>query len=269
TFIVDKNTVRNNRLEVRGSWKNESLYFSLLIICYFLINIAGKSVRVAAKVYNRYDFPPHFIFGSGTSSYQVEGAAFEDGRKASIFDTFAHSGRFGDGNGDIAADQYHMYKEDVQLMAETGLDAYRFSISWSRLIPDGRGPINPKGVEYYNNLINELISYGIQPHVTLLHLDTPQALEDEYGGFRDQRIVYVLSFPYLCSDLFCCKASDIDAADCPNSEDFTAYADVCFREFGDRVQYWTTINEANIFVLGGYDTGDSPPGRCSPSIRSY
>uniref|UniRef100_A0A803L9V3 Uncharacterized protein n=1 Tax=Chenopodium quinoa TaxID=63459 RepID=A0A803L9V3_CHEQI len=200
---------------------------------------------------------------------KVEGAAFEDGRKASIFDTFAHSGRFGDATADVAADQYHKYKEDVQLMVETGLDAYRFSISWSRLIPDGRGPVNPKGVEYYNNLINELVSHGIQPHVTLLHLDTPQALEDEYGGFIDQRIVYVLSFPHLCSNIFCCKASDIDAADCPNSDDFTAYADVCFREFGDRVQYWTTINEANIFVLGGYDTGDSPPGRCSPTNRSY
>ncbi|XP_021775385.1 putative beta-glucosidase 5 [Chenopodium quinoa] len=221
--------------------KRISLYFSLLQICYLLIYLAGKSVGVAAKVYNRYDFPPHFIFGAGTSSYQVEGAAFEDGRKASIFDAFAHSGRFDDTNGDVAADQYHKYKEDVQLMAETGLDAYHFSISWSRLIPDGRGPVNPEGVEYYNNLINELVSHGIQPHVTLLHLDTPQVLEDEYGGFISPRII----------------------------EDFTAYADVCFREFGDRVPYWTTINEANIFVMGGYDTGDSPPGRCSPSIRSY
>ncbi|XP_021763663.1 beta-glucosidase 11-like [Chenopodium quinoa] len=120
-------------------------------------------------------------------------------------------------------------------MAETGLEAYRFSISWSRLIPDGRGRVNPKGLEYYNNLINELINHGIQPHVTLMHLDTPQALEDEYGGFINVRII----------------------------EDFTAYADLCFREFGDRVLYWTTINEANIFVLGGYDIGNSPPGRCS------
>uniref|UniRef100_A0A803L9V0 Uncharacterized protein n=1 Tax=Chenopodium quinoa TaxID=63459 RepID=A0A803L9V0_CHEQI len=125
--------------------------------------------------------------------------------------------------------------KDAELMAETGLEAYRFSISWSRLIPDGRGRVNPKGLEYYNNLINELINHGIQPHVTLMHLDTPQALEDEYGGFINVRII----------------------------EDFTAYADLCFREFGDRVLYWTTINEANIFVLGGYDIGNSPPGRCS------
>ncbi|KNA07563.1 hypothetical protein SOVF_170640, partial [Spinacia oleracea] len=125
--------------------------------------------------------------------------------------------------------------KDVELMAETGLDAYRFSISWSRLIPDGRGIVNPKGLEYYNNLIDELISHGIQPHATLMHLDTPQVLEDEYGGFLSARII----------------------------EDFTAYADVCFKEFGDRVVYWTTINEPNIFALGGYDNGASPPGRCS------
>ncbi|KAL2945375.1 Cyanidin 3-O-glucoside 5-O-glucosyltransferase [Bienertia sinuspersici] len=116
-------------------------------------------------------------------------------------------------------------KEDVQLMVETGLDAYRFSISWSRLIPNGRGPINPKGLRYYNNLINELIIHGIEPHVTLVHSDVPQILEDEYGSFLDPRII----------------------------DDFTAYADVCFREFGDRVRYWTTFNEPNIYVFGGYD----------------
>ncbi|KAL2945381.1 Beta-glucosidase 22 [Bienertia sinuspersici] len=121
-------------------------------------------------------------------------------------------------------------------MVETGLDAYRFSISWSRLIPDGRGPINPKGLRYYNNLINELIIHGIEPHVTLSHSDIPQILEDEYGGFLDPRII----------------------------DDFTAYVDVCFREFGDRVRYWTTFNEANIFVYGGYDIGNTPPSRCSP-----
>ncbi|XP_056686956.1 beta-glucosidase 22 isoform X2 [Spinacia oleracea] len=126
-------------------------------------------------------------------------------------------------------------REDVQLMVETGLDAYRFSISWSRLIPNGRGPVNPKGLRYYNNLINELISHGIEPHVTLTHTDTPQVLEDEYGSFLNPKII----------------------------EDFISYVDVCFREFGDRVRYWTTFNEANIFVIGGYDVGITPPSRCS------
>ncbi|KAH9604719.1 hypothetical protein KSS87_002911 [Heliosperma pusillum] len=165
---------------------------------------------------------------------KVEGAAFEDGRTPSIFDTFTQSSS-NPGNGNVTSDQYHKYKEDVELMAETGLDAYRFSISWSRLIPNGRGPVNPKGLEYYNNLINALISKGIQPHVTLIHSDTPQALEDEYKGFLSPRII----------------------------EDFVAYADVCFREFGDRVLHWTTINEANVFIFGGYDAGNLPPSRCS------
>ncbi|CAN6468121.1 unnamed protein product [Victoria cruziana] len=138
-------------------------------------------------------------------------------------------------NFDIAADQYHRYKEDVKLMSDMGLDAYRFSISWSRVLPEGRGAINPKGLQYYNNLINELISYGIEPHATLHHLDIPQALEDEYMGWLSQKIV----------------------------EDFREYADVCFREFGDRVKYWSTLNEPNIVSLGGYDQGSIPPERCS------
>ncbi|KDO67904.1 hypothetical protein CISIN_1g0095581mg, partial [Citrus sinensis] len=146
------------------------------------------SSALTAVEYTKNDFPPGFIFGSGTSAYQVEGAANEDGRTPSIWDTFAHAGNVL-GNGDIACDEYHKYKEDVKLMAKTGLDAYRFSISWSRLIPNGRGPVNPKGLQYYNNLINELISYGIQPHVTLHHSDLPQALEDEYGGWINRMIV--------------------------------------------------------------------------------
>ncbi|CAI9105437.1 OLC1v1004362C1 [Oldenlandia corymbosa var. corymbosa] len=184
--------------------------------------------------YVRTDFPPDFVFGCGTSAYQVEGAAFEDGRTPSIWDTFAHSHPEG-GNGDVACDGYHKYKEDIKLMAEMGLEAYRFSISWSRLLPNGRGPVNPKGLAYYNNLINELISHGIKPYVTLYHIDTPQVLEDEYGGWLSRKIV----------------------------KDFAAYADVCFKEFGDRVLHWTTLNEPNIFALGGYDSNQMPPGRCS------
>ncbi|KAK2403618.1 beta glucosidase [Trifolium repens] len=186
--------------------------------------------------YSRYDFPDEFIFGSGTSAYQVEGAANEDGRTPSIWDTFAYAGFTHGGNGDVACDAYHKYKEDVQLMVETGLDAYRFSISWSRLIPNGRGAVNPEGLEYYNNLINELINNGIEPHVTLHNYDLPQALEDEYGGWLSRDVI----------------------------KDFANYADVCFREFGDRVKYWTTVNEPNIFSLGSYDQGITPPQRCSP-----
>ncbi|KAL3717602.1 hypothetical protein ACJRO7_009097 [Eucalyptus globulus] len=205
----------------------------------FLLILAVQSALPAvfgADTYSRYDFPPGFVFGSGTSAYQVEGAANEDGRTPSVWDAFAHAGFMNGATGDVACDGYHKYKEDVQLMAETGLDAYRFSISWSRLIPHGRGPVNPKGLQYYNNLINELIKSGIQPHITLYHFDLPQELEDEYGGWVSRKII----------------------------EDFTAYADVCFREFGDRVQYWSTVNEPNIFAIGGYDQGIAPPRRCSP-----
>uniref|UniRef100_A0A7N2LUS6 Uncharacterized protein n=1 Tax=Quercus lobata TaxID=97700 RepID=A0A7N2LUS6_QUELO len=186
--------------------------------------------------FSRDDFPPDFVFGSGTSAYQVEGAANEDGREPSIWDSFSHSGKMHGDNGDIACDQYHKYKDDVQLMVDTGLEAYRFSISWSRLIPNGRGPVNPKGLQYYNNLINELSSNGIQPHVTLHHSDFPQALEDKYGGWLSREMV----------------------------KDFTAYADVCFRNFGDRVLHWSTMNEANVFVMAGYESGFLPPEHCSP-----
>ncbi|KAJ7972962.1 putative Beta-glucosidase [Quillaja saponaria] len=210
---------------------------TFLSLSCLLISLLHLSTGVSSvNEFSRDDFPPGFVFGSGTSAYQVEGAANEDGRTPSIWDTFAHAVYAHEHNVDVAADEYHKYKEDVQLMVETGLDAYKFSISWSRLIPNGRGPVNPKGLQYYNNLINELIRHGIQPHVTMNHFDHPQALEDEYGGWVSRNII----------------------------RDFTAYADVCFREFGDRVLYWTTVNEPNVFALGGYDSGEEPPQRCSP-----
>uniref|UniRef100_A0A452YYF9 Uncharacterized protein n=1 Tax=Aegilops tauschii subsp. strangulata TaxID=200361 RepID=A0A452YYF9_AEGTS len=117
----------------------------------------GGATAAGALNFTRADFPGDFVFGAGTSAYQYEGATDEDGRSPSIWDTFTHAaGRMPDkSTGDLGADGYHRYKEDVELMSDTGLEAYRFSISWSRLIPRGRGPINPKGLEYYNNLINE------------------------------------------------------------------------------------------------------------------
>ncbi|PIA35577.1 hypothetical protein AQUCO_03500146v1 [Aquilegia coerulea] len=185
--------------------------------------------------FSRLDFPPDFVFGAGSSAYQVEGAAAEDGRKPSMWDTFVHAGKaYGNGTGDIAADQYHKYKEDVKLMHEMGLDAYRFSISWSRVIPDGHGAVNPKGLNYYHNLINELVSYGIEPHVTLSHFDIPQALQDDYKGFESPKFI----------------------------KDFTAYADLCFKEYGDRVKNWITFNEPNIVGYGF--TSCSNPINCEP-----
>ncbi|XP_023634159.1 beta-glucosidase 10 [Capsella rubella] len=188
--------------------------------------------------FTRSNFPDDFLFGAASSAYQWEGAVNEDGRTPSIWDTFAHSSNRG--NGDITSDGYHKYKEDVKLMAEMGLESFRFSISWSRLIPNGRGLINPKGLLFYKNLIKELKTHGIEPHVTIYHYDHPQSLEDEYGGWLNGKII----------------------------EDFTAYADVCFREFGEDVKLWTTINEATIFAIGSYGQGITPPGRCSPNACS-
>ncbi|XP_023637803.1 beta-glucosidase 8 isoform X2 [Capsella rubella] len=126
--------------------------------------------------------------------------------------------------------------EDVKLMAEMGLEAFRFSISWSRILPNGRRPINPKGLLFYKNLIKELLIHGIEPHVTLYHYDLPQSLEDEYGGWTNRKII----------------------------EDFTAFADVCFREFGEDVKLWTTINEATIFAISSYGQGIKF-GHCTPT----
>ncbi|XP_020176474.1 beta-glucosidase 31 isoform X1 [Aegilops tauschii subsp. strangulata] len=207
---------------------------ALSSVLFLLLAVASQGAAAAAIT--KGDFPPGFVFGTGSSAYQIEGAVAEDGRKPSIWDTFTHSGYSADGaTADVTADQYHKYKEDVKLLSEMGVDAYRFSIAWPRLIPDGRGAVNPKGLEYYNNLINELLSHGIQPHVTIYHFDFPQALQDEYRGMLSRKFI----------------------------DDYTAYADVCFKNFGDRVKYWSTVNEPNIEPIGGYDVGFFPPRRCS------
>ncbi|CAI9103190.1 OLC1v1001636C3 [Oldenlandia corymbosa var. corymbosa] len=194
--------------------------------------------------FTKHNFPPKFIFGSASSAYQYEGAAAEDGRGPSVADTFTHGHpeMIADhSNGDVADDFYHRYKEDVKLMKFIGMNGFRFSISWSRVLPHGKlsKGVNQLGIAFYNNLINELLANGITPFVTLFHWDTPQALEDEYGSFRNISIV----------------------------EDFRDYAELCFREFGDRVKYWTTFNEPWSFSTGGYDStsfiGTLGPARCS------
>ncbi|KAI3874980.1 hypothetical protein MKW98_019553 [Papaver atlanticum] len=193
--------------------------------------------------FNRSCFPAGFTFGTASSSYQYEGAASKDGRGPSIWDTFTHKfpEKILDGsNGDVAVDSYHRYKEDVKIMQEMGLDSYRFSISWSRILPTGKlsGGVNKEGIKYYNNLINELLSKGVQPYVTLFHWDLPQGLEDAYGGFLSPHIV----------------------------DDFKDYAELCYKEFGDRVKHWITLNEPWTFSNGGYALGNFAPGRCSKYI---
>ncbi|ESW05701.1 hypothetical protein PHAVU_011G202000 [Phaseolus vulgaris] len=189
---------------------------------------------------NRSSFPKGFIFGAGSSSYQCEGAANVGGRGPSIWDTFTHThpDKILDGsNGDVSIDQYHRYKEDVENIKEMNMDAFRFSISWSRILPKGKvsGGVNKEGINYYNNLINELLDKGLKPFATLFHWDLPQALEDEYDGFLSPNIV----------------------------DDFKDYAELCFKEFGDRVKHWTTLNEPWTFSTYGYAEAAFPPGRCS------
>ncbi|WP_026881865.1 glycoside hydrolase family 1 protein [Clostridium akagii] len=178
-------------------------------------------------------FPKDFFFGAASASYQVEGAWNEDGKGVTNWDVFSKiPGKTFEGtNGDVAIDHYHRYKEDIKLMAEMGLDSYRFSISWARIIPDGHGEVNEKGIEFYNNLIDECLKYGIVPFATLYHWDMPQILEEE-GGWLNK--------------------NTIDA--------FVKYAKVCFEAFGDRVKHWITFNETIVFCGHGYLEGSHPPG---------
>ncbi|PHU30131.1 Beta-glucosidase 12 [Capsicum chinense] len=197
--------------------------------------------NISVVPFNKSSFPSDFIFGTASAAYQYEGAANEDGKGPSIWDTFTHNHpeRIADhSNGDVAIDFYHRYKDDIKLMKFEGLNGFRFSISWSRVLPYGKlcKGVNKEGIAFYNNLINELLAKGIQPMITLFHWDLPQVLEDEYLGFLNPQIIY----------------------------DFRDYAELCFKEFGDRVKLWTTINEPSGYAFTGYDIGIFPPMRCSP-----
>jgi beta-glucosidase len=178
---------------------------------------------------NTSPFPADFLFGAATASYQIEGAAQVDGRGPSIWDTFSHQpgNVLADHNGDVSVDHYHRYKDDVALMKWLGLKAYRFSISWSRVLPEGRGLVNEKGVDFYDRLVDELLANGIQPWVTLFHWDLPQALQDKYGGWASRNI----------------------------ADDFANYAGLISERLSDRVQNFFTMNEFYCFVDKGYGMG--------------
>ncbi|KAG8064804.1 hypothetical protein GUJ93_ZPchr0004g39267 [Zizania palustris] len=214
----------------------------ILLTFLLLLDVASGALNAAGEPpISRKSFPEGFIFGTASSSYQIEGGAAMGGRGPSIWDTFTHKhpDKIADrSNGDVAVDSYHLYKEDVRLMKDMGMDAYRFSISWSRILPNGSlsGGVNREGIRYYNNLINELLSKGVQPFATLFHWDSPQALEDKYNGFLSPNII----------------------------NDFRDYAELCFKEFGDRIKHWITFNEPWTFCAGGYASGTFAPGRCSP-----
>jgi beta-glucosidase len=180
------------------------------------------------------DFGPDFRWGVSTSAYQIEGAAAEDGRGPSSWDTFcAEPGRILNGDtGEVACDHYHRYAEDVALMRDLGVDVYRFSFSWPRIQPSGQGAVNAAGLDFYDRLIDSLLAAGIQPAPTLFHWDTPQPLEDA-GGWMNRDI----------------------------TSRFADYASVLASRFADRVPLWITINEPMVLTLLGYAVGGHAPGK--------
>src|SRR3954471_12497673 len=183
-------------------------------------------------------FPDGFVWGAATASYQIEGAVHEDGRGPSIWDTFSREpGRvFAGHTGDVACDHYHRYREDVALMADLGLASYRFSIAWPRIQPDGTGPVNVKGLDFYDRLTDELLGKGIDPVATLYHWDLPQTLED-LGGWANRL----------------------------TAEAFAEYAQIMYAKLGDRVDTWTTLNEPWCSAYLGYASGRHAPGRQEPA----
>ena len=181
----------------------------------------------------RLTFPKGFLWGTATAAYQIEGGWSEDGKGESIWDRFAHSpGRIAEGStGDIACDSYHRYAEDVRIMKELGFPAYRFSISWPRVLPDGRGRVNTKGLDYYKGLVDLLLKSDILPVVTAYHWDLPQKLQDK-GGWANR-----------------------DITDC-----YEEYVQILFKELGDRVPYWITLNEPWVSAFIGHWQGVHAPG---------
>ncbi|KAK7359745.1 hypothetical protein VNO77_01710 [Canavalia gladiata] len=219
------------------------LHHALFALCFCFSIFSGSCNDSVSMKENSSSslFPSNFLFGTASSSYQFEGAYMSDGKGLNSWDVFTHKpGTIMDGsNGDVAVDHYHRYQEDVDLMDYIGVNSYRFSLSWARILPKGRfGKVNSAGIDYYNHLIDALVYRGIEPFVTITHYDIPQELEDRYEGWLSPKI----------------------------QEDFRYYANICFKNFGDRVKYWATFNEPNVAIIRGYRTGMWPPSRCSASF---
>lgn len=206
-----------------------------MFLFLFLILIHAKTGIFALDDKNK------FLWGAATAAYQIEGAVGVDGGGINIWDVFSrlpnktHNGD----TGDRADGSYYRIEEDVSLMKALGLSAYRFSIPWARILPNGSGHVNQAAITHYNTLIDALISANIKPFVTLYHWDLPQALEDDYNGWLNEKIV----------------------------SDFAHFAEICFSAFGDRVKHWITLNEPLTFIVEGYGSGVFAPGRCSDRKR--
>jgi len=183
-------------------------------------------------------FPKNFYFGSATAAYQIEGGWDADGKGLSTWDVFAHKpGKIKNGHtGDVACNTYHDFQTDVDIMAELDMNAYRFSIAWSRVLPEGKGTVNPKGLDYYNRLVDALLEKNITPFITLFHWDMPQTLYEQYGGFASRE----------------------------TSNYFADYVEVVLKSLGDRVKHWITLNEPWEHAFFGYFVGEHAPGEHNP-----
>ncbi len=179
-------------------------------------------------------FPEAFVWGAATAAYQIEGAVRQDGRGQTIWDTFTRQpgAILGGDTGDTACDHYHRWQHDIALMSQLHLHAYRFSIAWARILPEGRGAVNQAGLDFYDRLVDGLLEAGIEPFVTLYHWDLPQALFEDGGGWLRRGI----------------------------ADDFARYADIVSRALGDRVRHWATFNEPWVFSWAGYAFGEDAPG---------
>ena len=188
-------------------------------------------------------FPKDFLWGSASAAYQVEGAYLEDGKGLTTWDEFVRipGKTFKGTNGDVAVDHYHRYKEDVKFMSEIGLKAYRFSVAWARIYPEGNGKVNEAGLKFYEDLIDECLKYGIEPMVTIYHWDLPKTLQDNYNGWESRNII----------------------------DDYVNYAVTLFKRFGDKVKYWITMNEQNVFTEHGWLRGTHPPGKINDEKMFY
>ena len=169
-------------------------------------------------------FPEGFLWGSASAAYQIEGGWREDGKGITNWDQFVRipGKTYKATTGDVAVDHYHRYKEDIALMAEMGLKTYRFSVSWARIYPEGRGEVNPKGIEFYENIIDECLKYGIEPMVTIYHWDLPQALVDLYGGWESEEIIE--DYVNYAKTLFRIRRGAVDRKPVETAADATANA---------------------------------------------
>ncbi|KAF3529419.1 hypothetical protein DY000_02042101 [Brassica cretica] len=217
-----------------------------------LVTLVGSPTRAEegpvcpkTETLSRASFPEGFMFGTATASYQVEGAVNEGCRGPSLWDIYTKKfpHRVKNHNADVAVDFYHRFREDIKLMKKLNTDAFRLSIAWPRIFPHGRMEkgISKEGVQFYHDLIDELLKNDLTPLVTIFHWDMPADLEDEYGGFLSERVV----------------------------PDFVEYANFTFHEYGDKVKNWITFNEPWVFSRSGYDVGKKAPGRCSPYIKDF